>query len=42
MTTSFPASGALLGIDYGTKRVGFALSTPDQSLACPLETLQRS
>ena len=42
MTTSFPASGALLRIDYGTKRVGFALSTPDQSLACPLETLQRS
>ncbi len=38
----FPETGALLGIDYGTKRVGFALSTPDQSMASPLETLQRS
>jgi putative Holliday junction resolvase len=34
---SFPEHGALLGIDYGTKRVGVALSTPDRVMASPLD-----
>jgi putative Holliday junction resolvase len=36
-----PARGRLLGIDYGTKRLGLALSTPDQTIASPLETWER-
>jgi putative Holliday junction resolvase len=31
----------LLGIDFGTKRIGVALSTPDRSFASPLEILTR-
>ncbi|MEX0718494.1 MAG: Holliday junction resolvase RuvX [Planctomycetaceae bacterium] len=34
----FPERGRLLGMDYGTKRVGVALSNPDQTIASPLET----
>lgn len=37
-----PQSGALLGIDFGTKKVGLAISTPDQTIASPLEIMQRS
>jgi putative Holliday junction resolvase len=37
----FPARGRLLGLDYGTKRVGLALSNPEQTIASPLETYQR-
>lgn len=33
----FPETGRLLGVDYGTKRVGLAISTPDQRIASPLE-----
>ncbi|WP_437205897.1 Holliday junction resolvase RuvX [Planctomicrobium sp. SH664] len=33
----FPRFGTLLGIDYGTKRIGLAISTPDQTIASPLE-----
>lgn len=33
--------GKLLGIDYGTVRVGLAISDPDQKFAFPLETLHR-
>lgn len=36
-----PTTGVLLGLDYGTKRIGIALSTPEQTLACPLETYTR-
>ncbi len=32
-----PIYGALLGIDYGTVRIGIAISTPDQVIASPLE-----
>jgi putative Holliday junction resolvase len=39
--TSFPFQGRLLGIDYGTKRVGLALSNPEQTIATPLETYLR-
>ena len=37
----FPSTGALLGIDYGSKRVGIAVSTPNQSIASALEIIQR-
>jgi putative holliday junction resolvase len=37
----FPSSGRLLGVDYGTKRVGLAISNFEQSIASPLETLHR-
>lgn len=39
--TPFPAKGRLLGIDYGTKRVGLALSNFEQTIATPLETYLR-
>ncbi len=32
-----PRQGRLLGLDYGTHRIGTALSTPDQTIASPLE-----
>lgn len=37
----FPTEGRLLGIDYGRKRVGIAVSTPEQTIASPLETFVR-
>lgn len=37
----FPTVGRLLGIDFGTKRVGIAVSNPDQTLALPVEVLTR-
>jgi putative Holliday junction resolvase len=36
-----PARGRLLGLDFGTKRVGLALSNFDQTIATPLETYVR-
>ena len=36
-----PLRGRLLGLDYGTKRVGLALSNFEQTIATPLETYQR-
>jgi putative Holliday junction resolvase len=38
----FPAAGRLLGLDFGTKRIGIAISTPTQTIASPLESLTRS
>lgn len=38
---SVPARGRLLGLDYGTKRVGLALSNIEQTIASPLETYLR-
>lgn len=32
-----PAFGRLLAIDFGTRRLGLALSTPEQNLSTPLE-----
>jgi putative Holliday junction resolvase len=32
-----PRQGRLLGLDYGTHRIGTALSTSDQTIASPLE-----
>ena len=36
-----PRSGRLLGIDWGEKRIGLAISDPTQTLAQPLDTLIR-
>jgi putative Holliday junction resolvase len=36
-----PDSGRLLGLDAGERRVGVAISDPDQRLAVPLTTLDR-
>lgn len=37
----FPAEGRLMGLDYGTRRLGIAVSTPEQSIASPLENYDR-
>jgi putative Holliday junction resolvase len=34
-------AGRLLGVDYGTVRVGLAVSDPDRIIASPLDTLTR-
>lgn len=36
-TQAVPEKGCLLGIDYGTKRVGLAVSDSRQSIASPIE-----
>jgi len=36
-----PAAGRLAGIDYGTVRIGVAISDPSQSIASPLEVYTR-
>lgn len=36
-----PAAGRILGVDWGEVRIGLALSDESQTLATPLETLQR-
>ena len=33
-----PSHGALLGLDFGTKRMGVAVSNSDQTVAVPVET----
>lgn len=38
---SLPAKGRLLGVDFGTVRVGLAVSDPDRILASPLDTYTR-
>ena len=38
---TLPASGRLAGIDFGTVRIGVAISDPEQTIASPLETYQR-
>ncbi len=37
----FPTDGRLLGLDFGTVRIGVAISTPEQSIASPLEIYTR-
>lgn len=39
--THWPARGALIGLDLGTKTVGVAVSDPDRRLATGVETIQR-
>lgn len=41
MPDSFPDEGRLAGIDYGTVRVGVAVSDAGRMLASPLEIYQR-
>jgi putative Holliday junction resolvase len=41
MTDSLPRSGRLAGIDYGTVRIGVAITDPEQRLASPLENYTR-
>ncbi len=36
-----PAFGRLLGIDYGDKRMGFAISTPEQTISSAIENYTR-
>ena len=35
---TLPAQGVLLGLDFGTKRMGVAVSNSDQTVAVPVET----
>jgi putative holliday junction resolvase len=37
----WPARGALIGLDLGTKTIGVAVSDPDRRLATGVETVQR-
>lgn len=37
----WPARGALIGLDLGTKTIGVAVSDPDRRLATGVETLKR-
>lgn len=39
--TALPAEGRLLGVDWGQRRIGLALSDESQTLAQPLATLTR-
>ena len=38
----WPARGALIGLDLGTKTIGVAVSDPDRRLATGVETLRRT
>jgi len=37
----FPTDGRLLGLDFGTVRIGVAISTPEQTIASPMEIYTR-
>jgi putative Holliday junction resolvase len=37
----WPARGALIGLDLGTKTIGVAVSDPDRKVATGIETIQR-
>lgn len=38
---AIPPTGRLIGIDFGTVRIGVAISDPGQSIASPFETYNR-
>ena len=38
---AFPRTGRIAGIDYGTVRIGVAVTDPEQRLASPLESYTR-
>jgi putative Holliday junction resolvase len=40
-SAEFPRFGRLFGIDFGTQRVGIAVSNDEQTIAMPLENYQR-
>lgn len=42
MTDEFPDRGRVAGIDYGTVRIGIALSDADRTIASPFENYTRS
>jgi putative Holliday junction resolvase len=41
VSSEFPNTGRLLGVDFGTVRVGLAVSDPDRVIASPLDTYTR-
>jgi putative pre-16S rRNA nuclease len=41
MSDALPRTGRLAGIDFGTVRIGVAVTDPDQRLASPLEIYTR-
>jgi putative Holliday junction resolvase len=41
MSDALPSTGRLAGIDYGSVRIGVAITDPDQKLASPLENYTR-
>ncbi|MGH7128884.1 MAG: Holliday junction resolvase RuvX, partial [Planctomycetaceae bacterium] len=40
-SAGFPTTGRLLGLDYGTRRMGIAVSDAEQTLAGPLDNYDR-
>jgi putative Holliday junction resolvase len=38
-STPFPRSGRLLGVDFGSKRIGIAVCDPEQRIASPAGVL---
>jgi putative Holliday junction resolvase len=40
-TAHVPTQGRLLGIDFGTKRIGLAVSNDEQTISCPLDNYSR-
>lgn len=41
MSTTFPTTGRIAGIDYGAVRIGVAVTDPERRLASPLEVYAR-
>ena len=41
-TPEFPREGRISGVDYGTVRIGFAITDPGQMLSSPLENYTRA
>ena len=39
--SSLPETGRILGVDYGSVRIGLAVSDPNRGIASPLTTYQR-
>ena len=42
LAATLPPSGALMGLDLGTKTIGLALSDPGRRIASPLLTIRRT
>src|SRR5580704_10261988 len=42
LARSLPPSGALMGLDLGTKTIGLAISDPGRRIASPLLTIRRT
>ena len=37
---SIPSTGSILSIDYGKKKIGFAISSPERSMSLPLSLIE--